>query len=190
MAAAYQLLLMSPAPNSYQSPTYLQRLVYPFPYQDLIESAAQTYHVDPLLLVALVRQESCFNPRAHSSADAQGLTQIVPATAAILADHLGLADFSPADLARPRVAIQLGAAYLGGLLRQYDGDPYLAIIAYNAGSGMLSKWLADNPRHDIDLLAQEIGFKETRDYLRNVYRYYQEYQAVYRPTSWIASSGD
>lgn len=179
MKVAYHLLMMSPAPNAYQAPTYLQRLVYPFPYRDLVEAAARKYGVDPLLLVALMRQESSFDPRAGSSAGARGLTQFMPSTAAILAPSVGLNHFVPDDLDRPSVAIPMGAAYLADLTREFGGKPYLALAAYNAGSGNVRSWLGDNPHDDFDLLAEEIPFQETRGYVRNVYRFYQEYRFLY-----------
>jgi soluble lytic murein transglycosylase len=179
-AAADQLLLLSPAQNAYQAPRYLQRLVYPFPYQNAIEAAAAKYSVDPLLLVALIRQESSFDPSPHSTANAIGLTQFLPATARTIAASVGLKEFALTDLDQPRVAIELGAAYLATEIRQNGGNPYLALAAYNAGDGQVQKWLSDNPHHDVDLLVEEIPYAETRDYVRNVYRFYQEYQLLYR----------
>jgi soluble lytic murein transglycosylase-like protein/outer membrane protein assembly factor BamD (BamD/ComL family) len=182
LAAAYQLLWISPAPNAYQAPVYLQRLVYPFPYRDLITKSAREHGVDPLLLVSLIRQESTFDTRAHSPANAIGLTQFVPATAYGVASRLGLSDFSLADLYQPSIAIKLGAAYLATNVKAFGGNPYFALAAYNAGSGNVRKWLSDNPRRDLDLLVEEIPFKETSDYVRNIYRFYQEYQFLYRST--------
>jgi soluble lytic murein transglycosylase len=178
-AIAYQLLLLSPAPNAYQSPRYLQRLVYPYPYRATIEAAAKKYGVDPLLLVALIRQESSFNPQAHSPSNAVGLTQFVPSTAQAVAARVGMANFTLSDLYRPPVAIELGAAYLAAEIKQNGGNPYLALAAYNAGDGAVQSWLSDNPRRDIDLLEEEIPVAETRDYVRNVYRFYQEYLTLY-----------
>ncbi len=179
-AAADQLLLLSPARNAYQAPRYLQRLVYPFPYENVIEAAAAKYSVDPLLLVALIRQESSFDPSALSNANAIGLTQFMPTTARTIAASVGLKDFALTDLYQPRVAIELGAAYLAAEIRQNGGKPYLALAAYNAGDGQVQKWLSNNPHHDVDLLVEEIPYAETRDYVRNVYRFYQEYQLLYR----------
>lgn len=179
LAAAYQLLMISPAPNAYQAPIYLQRLVYPFPYQDLIVPAARTYGVDPLLLVALIRQESSFNTTARSPSNAIGLTQFMPSTAQAVATEIGLADFRLDDLFRPAVAIRLGAAYLATEIKAFGGHPFIALAAYNAGEGNVRGWLVDNPRRDLDLLVEEIPFSETREYVRNIYRFYQEYRSLY-----------
>ncbi|HVC34410.1 MAG TPA: transglycosylase SLT domain-containing protein [Chloroflexota bacterium] len=180
MAAAYQLLLISPAPNAYQSPLLLQRLVYPLPYEDLIVQSSQQYGVDPLLLVALIRQESAFDPRARSVTDAIGLTQFEPGTASGVAAQLGLTGFTQSDLYQPRTAIQMGAAYLASQVKAFGGNPFFALAAYNAGGGSVQSWLADNPRRDLDLLVEEIPFQQTSEYVRNIYRFYQEYQLLYR----------
>lgn len=179
MNAANQLLMLSPAPNAYQAPIFLQRLAYPFPYRDLVEAAARRFGIDPLLLLAVIRQESSFDPRAGSWAGAMGLTQFMPSTASLLAPAVGFDAFTTRDLYRPPVAITLGAAFLADLSEQFGGKPYLALAAYNAGAGNLQSWLSDNPHHDFDLLAEEISFPETRDYVRNVYRFYQEYRTLY-----------
>lgn len=180
MAAAYRLLLISPAPNSYQSPVFLQRLVYPFPFHDLIVQSSRKYGVDPLLLVSLIRQESAFDTKARSSANALGLTQFMPSTAIDVATSIGISDFDLTDLYRPSVAIPLGAAYLASQTKAFGGNPYFALAAYNAGGGNVARWLSDNPRRDLDLLVEEIPFKQTYDYVRNIYRFYQEYKFLYR----------
>lgn len=180
MAAAYRLLMISPAPNSYQSPLYLQRLVYPFPFRDLVVQASRKYEVDPLLLVSLIRQESAFDTTARSSASALGLTQFLPSTAIDVAQSIGISNFDPTDLYRPSIAIPLGAAYLASQTRAFGGDPFLALAAYNAGGGNVQSWLSDNPRRDLDLLVEEMPFQQTKDYVRNIYRFYQEYKLLYR----------
>ena len=180
MTVAYHLLMISPAPNAYQSPLLLQRLVYPFPYQDLIESEAQKNGVDPLLLVSLIRQESMFNTHARSTVNAIGLTQFMPTTAEGVAASVGMTSFSMNDLYLPSVAIKLGAAYLSSQIRAFGGNPFIALAAYNAGAGNVNSWLSDNPHRDLDLFVQEIPFNETRQYVENIYRFYEEYQLLYR----------
>ena len=103
----------------------------PIPFKDLIESAARKYGVDPALLAGLVKQESNFNPNARSGVGAQGLTQLMPATAR----GLGITD--PTD---PAQSLEGGAKFLGGLLKQFHGDEKLALAAYNAGPGAVQKF--------------------------------------------------
>jgi len=96
------------------------------PYAGEIAQAAQSAGVDPSLLTALVKQESGFDPNARSAAGAQGLTQLMPATAA----SLGVTD--PLD---PAQSLAGGAAYLRQQLDRFGGDVRSALAAYNAGPG-------------------------------------------------------
>jgi soluble lytic murein transglycosylase-like protein len=103
----------------------------PVPFAAQIEAAARKYGVDPALLAGLVKAESNFNPNAQSGAGAKGLTQLMPATAR----GLGVTNsFDPAQ------ALDGGAKFLGGLLKQFKGDERLALAAYNAGPGAVQKF--------------------------------------------------
>ena len=117
------------------------------PYDDLIAQAAQANGVDPALLKGLIRQESNFDPNAHSPAGATGLTQLMPATAA----GLGVTD--PTD---PAQAIQGGAKYLRQQLDRFGGDEKLALAAYNAGPGAVAKFGGVPP------------YAETQNYVNSV----------------------
>jgi soluble lytic murein transglycosylase-like protein len=135
----------------------------PLPYADLIASAARRHGVDPALLAALVKQESNFNPTAKSGAGARGLTQLMDATAR----GLGVTDsFDPAQ------ALEGGAKFLGGLLKQFKGDERLALAAYNAGPGAVQKYGGIPP------------YEETQRYVPKVLGYYEQYRrAGLFPTS-------
>lgn len=98
---------------------------------NLIQQTAAKYSLDPSLLAAVVQQESGGNPTAVSKVGAQGLMQLMPATAA----SLGVSD--PFD---PVQNLDGGARYLSGLLSQYGGDTSLALAAYNAGPGNVAKY--------------------------------------------------
>lgn len=101
------------------------------PYRDEIIAAAKRHGIDPALLAAVVKQESNFNPQAHSAVGAKGLTQLMDATAR----GLGVSD--PYD---PAQALDGGAKFLSGLLKQFGGDTTRAIAAYNAGPGAVKKF--------------------------------------------------
>jgi soluble lytic murein transglycosylase-like protein len=100
-------------------------------YAPMIEQAAARYGIDPSVLYGLIEQESAFDPSATSSAGAQGLTQLMPSTAA----SLGVAE--PLD---PAQSIEGGARYLSGLLRQFGGNTADALAAYNAGPGAVEQY--------------------------------------------------
>jgi soluble lytic murein transglycosylase len=134
------------------------------------------------LLLGVARQESTFNTRGVSHAGAQGLLQLMPQTAKLVARALRV----PYDRARltadPDYNIQLGRHYLRTLLERYDGEAVLAIAAYNAGPRRVQEWLELNgdPRrgalHDLVDWVELIPFDETRAYVqrvieaRNMYR--------------------
>jgi soluble lytic murein transglycosylase len=159
-------------------PRAAQKQVYPAAWGDLVAEQAARYSVDPLLMLALMRQESSFDPRAQSGAQAMGLTQVVPATGRNIASRLGRDDYTVGDLLKPAVSIEFGTWFMAQLLGDYKGRIFPALAAYDAGGGNVSRWLqrfGDDP----DLLVEQIPFAETQTYLRIVYDNYWHYQALY-----------
>ena len=120
------------------------------PYAAEISAAAARNGVDPALLTGLIRAESNFDPNAKSPAGAQGLTQLMPATAA------GLGVTNPLD---PAKAIEGGAKYLRQQLDRFGGDASKALAAYNAGPGAVERFGGVPP------------YEETQNYVRRVLSY-------------------
>jgi soluble lytic murein transglycosylase len=85
----------------------------------------------------------------------------------------------PSDLVRPEVSIRIGAAYLGELLRRYDGSEALALAAYNAGDAPVKSWLRARGSLPLDAFVEEIPIQETRGYVKRVLRSYAAYRALY-----------
>ncbi len=175
--AAERLTWLSPVASRAEVPDFIQHISYPFSYQELILSEAQSQDVDPLLLFALIRQESLFEPSITSPANARGLTQVIPDTGEWIARRLGWEEFSENDLYFPYVSIHFGAFYLSVQLDTFDGEPVPALAAYNAGPGHIHRWLEDTP--DVDLFVETMPFVEPRRYVRNVYENYAHYQRLY-----------
>jgi soluble lytic murein transglycosylase len=157
----------------------LLRVVYPFPFQDLVVPASLEHGVDPYLVAAVIRRESAFNPTVTSSAGAIGLMQIMPHTGRGLARDVGLVRFAPDMLLDPELNVRLGVRYLAGLLDQYGGDIPLALSAYNAGPGRASRWRRMPEARDAELFMERIPFNETREYVRHVKLHRALYRELY-----------
>ena len=131
--AAIRLGALSPG-GLFGAPLYVQRLAYPDHYADIVEAEAAAQGVDPLLIYALIRQESFFEQGARSSAAAQGLTQVIPSTAEWIANAMGWPNFQPGDIYKPYLNVKFGTYYLKTALDMFDGNPYPALVGYNAGT--------------------------------------------------------
>ena len=116
-------------------------------YDALIDEASAEYGVDPVLVRAVIRAESQFDPTAESGAGAKGLMQLMP----ILSKELGVQD--PFD---PRENIFGGVKYLSRLLDRHDGDVTLALASYNAGPRNVDRYQGVPP------------FRETRGYVKKI----------------------
>ena len=178
--------ILNPSSSSQQTadltvPAALLRLAYPLDYADLFNADGAQNGLDPLLLAALTRQESGFDPAAGSGAGALGLTQLVPSTAQDVATSLGLGSVGPTDLRRPLLNLRLGAAYLAAQAKAQDGDLARALAAYNGGGGNASRW-AKQSGNDPDLFYETVDFSETRAYIRLVEQNYAIYTYLYRGT--------
>ncbi|MCA3371421.1 MAG: lytic transglycosylase domain-containing protein [Roseomonas sp.] len=141
---------------------------------------AQGFRVEPALLYALARQESNFDAAAVSPAGARGLMQVMPATAAYLANDPSFVGEGAERLHNPGLSLELGQRYLHYLARSeaVGGDLIRLLAAYNAGPGNLAKWLpAARHRGDALLFVEAIPFDETRAHVQRVLAY-----------SWIYAS--
>jgi soluble lytic murein transglycosylase len=174
--------LASDAAGGAVLPRPLQRSLYPAGYADLAVRQATSHGVDPLLLLAVVRQESGFVPTAQSKAGALGLAQVVPATGHALAQQLGQPDrFETGDLLKPDVSLAFGSAYLATVTQHYGGQLLPTIASYNAGAGAVDRWLralGDDP----DLLYEQAPYEETHSYIERVYVNYRAYAQLYGQT--------
>lgn len=171
--AAGLLLRMAPDP-----PRQLIALVYPLEYAELASAVSEEFGLPPLLLLALVRQESLYNPGALSIASASGLTQVVPSTAQEIAGRLNVTDFQLSDLARPHVSLRFGAFYLGEQVERVGGHLPAALAAYNGGPGNALRWLESAGR-DPDIFLESIDFPETRIYVQFVLENWALYRYAY-----------
>ena len=154
-------------------------VVYPFPYQPLVESRARELGLDPYLVAGLIRQESAFAPAIVSPAGAIGLMQVMPATGRQLAQGAGLRGFRRETLETPELSLHLGTRFLAELLRRYGGDIPLVLSAYNAGPTRANRWRTFPEAEDPRRFTERIPFAETRGYVKNVTRNRALYRWLY-----------
>ncbi len=167
------------------SPTLYPTLClgYPLAHRRAIARAAELEDLDPLLLLALAREESALDPAIRSWAGAIGLTQLMPATASDMARRLHFGEVKPEQLSDPMLNARLGAHYLSWLVNRYKGQVGLAIPAYNAGQGAVDRWKRERGSLPLDEFVEDIPYKQTRDYVKRVLSSYQAYQYLYRRSS-------
>ncbi len=146
----------------------LYSLRFPLARRDQIIRAARAADIDPSWAYAIIRAESAWTADAHSSADAWGLMQLLPGTASQLAKAIKLRYGGARDLLDPDTNITLGTRYLGNMALRYDGSPWLASAAYNAGVDPVGRWLSARDALEPDFFIETIPYKETREYVSRV----------------------
>jgi soluble lytic murein transglycosylase len=155
------------------------RRLYPTYYWGEISRSAQETGLDPNLILAVIRQESAFDREAESTAGARGLMQVMPATGRIMARKARIRRFRVEDLWEARTSIRLGSQHLSDHYRYFrnqDGKRLsLALSAYNAGLKAARRWSRRLSEEDVDEFVERIPYRETRNYVKLVYRNYQVY---------------
>jgi soluble lytic murein transglycosylase len=148
-------------------------LYYPRGFAELAEAAAEEENLRRELFFALIRTESAFSPGIRSRVGAAGLTQLMNAAAADMAERIrrrGGPDYAEAgtiDLEDPETNLRLGAAYLRYLMDRTE-SPLAALLAYNGGIGRLRRWRSAEPALKGDLFLETVEYGETREYGRKV----------------------
>ncbi|HEX7814199.1 transglycosylase SLT domain-containing protein [Dyella sp.] len=145
---------------------YEQR--FPLAGQDGLVPQAQQAGIDPAWAYGILRAESAWMSDARSAADARGLMQLLPGTAANVAKRNGLPWSGGDSLYDPVVNVQLGTRYLAQMAARFNGAPWLASAAYNAGPARVDQWLAARGSLAPDLFTATMPFKETREYVARV----------------------
>jgi tetratricopeptide (TPR) repeat protein len=163
------------------------RVIFPWPFRELIEDEALRQGLDPYLLAALIRQESAFRPQIVSRAGAYGLMQLMPPTARQLAQRLGI-EWDRRLLTVADANLHLGAVHFSNLLKRYEGAVEPALAAYNAGATPVRRWLRNPDSDDPVRFVAQVSYPETQGYLRTVTRNRDLYQALY-PSQEVGVNG-
>jgi len=143
--------------------------LFPQTYLKLIQTQAQLNNLDPYLVMGLIREESAYSPKALSVANARGLMQVLPQTAAETM-HTSRTRIVGQRLYDPNYNVHVGCAYLAILLKEFNGQPELAMAAYNAGDFRVKDWNKKYTFRDQEVFLESIPISATRIYVEQVLR--------------------
>ncbi|THB66825.1 MAG: hypothetical protein D6B26_02290, partial [Spirochaetaceae bacterium] len=155
----------------------LQR--YPLAFREEMQPVLDRYDLYPPVFIALVREESYFDPGISSHVGANGLAQLMPDTAADMARLLRLKN---PDLSDPATNLSIGGLYLYRLLQRFE-IPVLGLIAYNAGQGRVSRWRREKWASSSIILHEGLPYEETRHYIRKIFVTALHYGYLYHDAS-------
>jgi soluble lytic murein transglycosylase len=158
-------------------PEEIWNYLYPRAYGKLIEGQAHLRHLDPYLVMGLIRQESAYSPLALSVSNARGLMQVLPETAA-RTNHTTRTRLVGRRLYDPAYNVRVGCVYLAGLLKDFDNRPDLAMAAYHAGDFRVRDWQGKSSFRDPAMFVESIPIPATRTYVELVLRDAQIYREL------------
>ena len=159
-------------------PTEILQVIFPLTYWDLIRKHAAARKLDPYLIAALIAQESTFDPKIRSAANAWGLMQVIPSTGRRLARSLGIRRFRTSMLTDPEINVRMGTFYFSRLVEQFGGA-HFALASYNAGENRVVRWRAERPGVEQDEFIDDIPFPETQNYVKRILGTAEDYRALY-----------
>lgn len=170
-----------------------EKMLFPFKYENLVQTFSGKLGLEAELVFGLIRQESAFHASARSPVGARGLMQLMPMTARAEAKKLPRHYSSKSEKRRinarlkslkalydPKLNLKLGVFHLHNLLNLYQ-NPVFALTSYNASPTATRKWRASIPSDDMMLFIERIPYKETRAYVKLVMRNYFYYKRWYGP---------
>lgn len=152
------------------------RLVYPLNYYETAKKYSKIYGNNSELMLAIIREESHFNPNAGSSVGAMGLMQLMPATA----QDITKGQINSELLYDPEYNIYLGNLYFQTLRNLLQNYSVSAIAAYNGGIGSVQRWKTNLKYSDTDEFIEQIPYSETREYVKKVLGSYWNYVRIYQ----------
>lgn len=159
----------------------MQQAAYPQKYSDYVTYYADKYQIDPMILYAVIRTESGFDPQAQSGVDARGLMQITEETfdwikTKIAPDEALVFE----DLYQPETNIRFGSFYFTSCLQRYNGDLPTAAAAYHSGWGTVDRLLKDSKYSDNGQTLQVFPYTQMERYVEKITNSYSNYQEIYK----------
>ena len=151
------------------------KLAYPIYYNEEINKEAKKKNLNPYLILALIKEESHFDPNIRSNAGATGLMQIMPTTAEMISGET----YTIEQLQDEDLNIALGTSYFKYLMNEFLDNEPLCVLSYNSGPNAVKKWLFEHKQNSMDVLAESIPYFETKNYIKKVYTAYWNYLLTY-----------
>jgi len=166
-------------------PKQTWNLAYPKGYFESVRKYAKEFGLEEALIFAVIREESRFNPKTVSWANARGLMQIIPQTGRNVARLIGIRPYYTMKLHEPETNIRMGSYYLSQLVKRFEGNIVYALAAYNGGPLRVKKWKNKwqaeiGAEIDMDEFIESIPLSETRRYVQKVLKSYYEYKRLYK----------
>ncbi|MEL6262137.1 MAG: transglycosylase SLT domain-containing protein [Cyanobacteria bacterium J06626_6] len=152
--------------------------IYPFQFPDLILGWAAERDLNPLLVTALVRQESRFQADIQSVVGAVGLMQVMPETGEWISSQIGQDSYA---LNQPTDNVKFGTWYLDFTHREYANNSLFAVASYNAGPNAVNQWIEEGKFTSADEFVENIPYPETKGYVEKVFGGYWNYLRTYDP---------
>lgn len=157
----------------------IRKQVYKQEYSEYVNKYAVENEIDPMWIYAIIKVESNFNENATSGSGAKGLMQLMDNTASDIAKELNIQDFETNMLYDPEINIKIGVRYFEKLLSKYHGNYYLAIAAYNGGTGNVDNWINKGIISYDASNIENIPYKETNMYVRKTVNAHKVYVELY-----------
>ena len=156
----------------------VMKKIYPLKYTEYVEKYSKEYNIDSYMIYAILKAESNFDEKAKSNSNAIGLMQILESTAIETGNKINVT-ITEEQLYQAELNIQIGTKYFSELLDKYNNNYKMAIIAYNAGSGNVDKWIKEGIIKEDGTDLENVPFKETNNYVRKILRNYEIYKELY-----------
>ena len=163
-----------------QLPAEILQVIFPLTYWPSIQREAKARGLDPYLIAALIAQESTFDPKIRSAANAWGLMQVLPSTGRRIARQMGMRNFNTATLTNAEANLKIGTYYFSRLVKQFGGTHY-ALASYNAGENRVVRWKSERPGIEEDEFIDDIPFPETQNYVKRILGTAEDYRRLYGP---------
>lgn len=151
-------------------------LRFPLAHEEEISLNASAQGLEPAMVLAMIRQESAFKIDAASPRGARGLMQLMPSTGRRVARSVGVRLKRRSELFDPALNVHLGTVYFRRLLDKTQGNPVLALGAYNAGPRNVESWRPESGTVPADIWIENIAYTETREYVKSVLAYTVVYE--------------